>query len=63
MKKICICLILALLSIINASAIYVDDIEYYLYSDGTARCVLPYSNGTYYESIRYKNCNSASSNL
>ena len=55
MKKICICLILALLSIINASAIYVDDIEYYLYSDGTARCVLPYSNGTYYESIRYKN--------
>ena len=55
MKKICICLILALLSIINASAIYVDDIRYDLSSDGTATCVLPYSNGTYYESIRYKN--------
>ena len=55
MKKICICLILALLSIINASAIYVDDISYILYSDGTATCVLPSSNGTYYESIRYKN--------
>ena len=55
MKKICICLILALLSIINASAIYVDDISYSLNSDGTATCVLPTYNDTYYESIRYKN--------
>ena len=63
MKKICICLILALLSIINASSshsqefqctIYVDDIEYYLYSNGRAICMLPDRPGKDLDAINKK---------
>ncbi len=54
MKKICICFVLALLSIINASAVYVDDIRYDLYSGGTATCVLPSSTGDYLNAIKNK---------